>query len=219
MLVAFGILRDNWQRKAAIAGTVSDALSGDPVYKARIIVGGKTTIRHLDKNFQMTNLKPGVHQIIVKAPGYEPLMKEFSLKRGPNFINIRLHGKEIPELDHVIVFADSVKTSGIKLEIRFVNTRGIGIKHFPSLAMTMDAELFVRIGSKEKYRRGRLIYAGPVDLFWDSRASLGKNKGIIPKSKLKVNPETDGMIGVLDLVLQLEQGDFEVTLADILLDF
>ena len=202
-----------------IVGTVTDALSGEPVYKATILVGGRTTLRYMDRNFQITNLTPGAHQLNVSAPGYESEIREINLKKGKNFVEISVKGKEIPNLHHIIVFADSVNTRGIQIEIRFVNKQGIGIKHFPRVAMSMDAELFVRLGTKDNYRRGRLVYAGPVDLFWDPKASFGKNKGIIPKDRLKVGPELKGMFGILDLVLHMEQGDFKETIRDILLDF
>ena len=130
-----------------------------------------------------------------------------------------MRGGKIPGSDHIIVFADSVSTRGIQLEIRFVNKQGIGIKYFPRVAMSMYAELFVRLGTEDNYRRARPVYAGPVDLFWDPKASFGKNKGIIPKDRLKVGPELKGMFGILDLVLHMEQGDFKETIRDILLDF
>ena len=210
----FGISHD---RNRQIVGTVTDALSGDPVYGVRIIVGGRSTVRYLDKNFKITNLKPGIHELSASSPGYETKTKDVNLKRSTTFTDIRLKGKEIPGLDHIIVFADSIKAKGIQLEIRFVNEQGIGIKHFPRLPITMDAKFSVRLGNKEKHQRGRLIYSGPVELFWDSGASLGKNKGIIAKNKLQVNPETDGNFGILDVVLHTGQGDFEDTIADILL--
>jgi hypothetical protein len=210
----FGISHD---RKRQIVGTVTDALSGEAVYKARIIVGGRSTVRHLDKNFKITNLKPGIHELRASSPGYETQTKKVNLKSDTNFTEIRLKGKEIPGLDHIIVFADSIVARGIQLELRFVNEQGIGIRHFPRLALTMDAKLSVRLGTKENPQRGRLIYSGPVELFWDSGASLGKNKGIIAKNKFQVNPETDGNFGILDVVLHTGQGDFEDTIADILL--
>ena len=176
-------------------------------------------MRYMDRDFQITNLTPGAHQLNVWAPGYESEIREINLKKGENFVEIAMRGKKIPDLDHIIVFADSVRTSGIQLEIRFVNKKGMGIKHFPRLAMSMDAELFVRLGTKDNHSRGRPVYAGPVDLFWDPKASFGKNKGIIPKDRLKVGPELKGMFGILDLVLHMEKGDFKETIRDILLDF
>jgi hypothetical protein len=81
----------------------------------------------------------------------------------------------------------------------------------------MEARLYEQLGTKENYRRGRLIYSGPVQLFWDSAASLGKNKGMIAQDKLQVTTEMGGKFGILDTVLHTSQGDFEDTTAGILL--
>lgn len=214
VLILFGV---GLNYEGQLVGTVTDALSGDPINGVRIIVGERSIVRYLDKNFKISHLKPGIHQLKASAPGYETKTAEVNLKRGNNLIDIRLMGKEIPDLGDIIVFADAIKSSGIQLEIRFVNQHGVGIKHFPRLPLTMEARLYEQLGTKENFRRGRLIYSGPVQLFWDSEASLGKNKGMIAQDKLKVTPEIDGNFGILDTVLHTSQGDFEDTAAGILL--
>lgn len=201
--------------KVQIVGTVTDAISDDPIYGVTISVGGRSTIRYLDKNFKITHLKRGSHILKASAPGYETKTEEVHLRRGKNSMAIRLTGKEIPGLDHIIVFADSIELSGIRLEIRFVNQQGVGIMHFPRLPLTMEARLYEQLGSTEKYERGKLIYSGPVKLFWDSKASLGKNKGMIAKEKLQVNRRTEGMLGIIDAILHTGQGDFKDTIAGI----
>ncbi|UCD79142.1 MAG: carboxypeptidase regulatory-like domain-containing protein, partial [Desulfobacterales bacterium] len=172
VLILFGVGPNH---EGQIVGTVTDALSGDPINGVRIIIGGRSTVRYLDKNFKISHLKPGIHHLKASAPGFETKTQEVNLRRGTNLIAIRLMGNEIPDLGGIIVFADAIKSSGIQLEIRFVNQQGIGIKHFPRLPLTMEARLYGQLGTKENYRRGRLIYSGPVKLFWDSEASLGKN--------------------------------------------
>lgn len=219
VVVVLGILGVGQSRKGILIGTVTDALSGDPVYKARIIVAGRSTIRYMDKNFQITNLSPGNYELKVSAPGYESGTREVTVRRGTTLIDIHMRGTEIPGLGHIIVFADSIKAKGIQIEIRFVNKQGIGIKHFPRLPMTMDAKLHIMLGTREKYTRGRLIYSGPIKLSWDSEASMGKNVGIISKNKLQINPETYGRFGILDVVLHTDQGDFKDTITDILLEW
>lgn len=218
-LLVFGILEFGLSRKGAVIGTVADALSGAPVYKARIAVGGRSTIRYVDKNFRITGLDPGVYTLKVSAPGYEPMKKEIIVKRGATRVDMLMRGSEIPGLDDILVFTDSIESRGIQLEIRFVNRRGVGIKHFPKLPMTMDARLYARLGTGEEYSRGRLIYSGPAELYWDPEASLGKNKGIIYKDRLAVDPGTDGRYGVLDVVLHTPQGDYRDTRADVLLEW
>ena len=218
VLVVLGIFGVGQGRKGVMVGTVTDALSGDPVHQAKIRVGGRSTIRYMDKNFEITNLKPGKYTLRISAPSYASVAMDVTVGRGVSRVDVTMKGTEIPGLDHIIVLADSIEGQGIQLQIRFVNKEGIGIDHFPRLPMTMDAKLYSRIGTEEKYTRGRLIYSGSVDLYWDSKAYLGKNKGIIPKEKLKVDPKTDGKYGVLDMVLRCPQGDFKASQADILLE-
>ena len=219
VLIALGLMGGSPDHQGQIFGTVTDALSGDPIYGVRIIVGGRSTVRYLDQHFKITRLSPGIHELNSSAPGYEKKIMKVDLKRGTNRVDIQLTGREIPDLDHIIVFADSIKAGGIQLEIRFINQQGLGIKHFPRLPLTMDADLFSRLGSRENYERGRLIYSGPVKLSWDSKASLGKYKGMIVKDQLRVNPAIDGRFGILDAVLHTGQGDFADTIADVLLEW
>lgn len=216
VLGAFGI---GPNQGGTIIGTVTDALGGGPVYKAKIVVGGRSTIRYMDENFRITHLKPGSYTLKVSAPGYESVAKEVMVKPGTTGVDIPMRGKVIPGLGHIIVFADSIKGRGIELEIRFVSKEGTGIKHYPRLPMTMDARLHARLGTQKNYTRGRLIYSGPVDLYWDPEASLARNRGIISREKLTVDPRTDGRHGVLDVILHTPQGDYRDTRADVLLEW
>ena len=215
-LGAFGV---GLNQEGTIVGTVTDALGGGPVYEAKIVVGGRSTIRYMDKNFRITHLKPGHYRLKVSAPGYDSVAKEVIVKRGTTRVDIPMRGNVIPELDRIIVFADSIKGHGIELEIRFVSKEGIGIKHYPRLPMSMDARLSARLGTQKNYTRGRLLYSGPVDLYWDAEASVAKNRGIISREKLTVDPRTDGRYGVLDVVLRTLQGDYRDTRADVLLEW
>jgi len=219
ILVALGILGVGENRKGIILGTVTDALSDDPVYKAKISVGGRSTIRYKDKKFRITNLEPGTYTLNVSAPDYESVTREVTVERGGNRVDIVMRGTEISGLDHIIVFSESVKGQGIKLEIRFVNREGKGIDHFPRLPLTMGAKLYEQHGTKENPRRGRLIYSGPVELYWDPESYLGKNKGILPTEKFGSDSKIEGRYGILDVVLRTSQGDFENTVSNVLLQW
>ncbi|MBW2057225.1 MAG: carboxypeptidase regulatory-like domain-containing protein [Deltaproteobacteria bacterium] len=218
-LAALGVFRHGSGREGCIAGTVTDALGGGPVYKARIVVDGRSTIRYRDKNFRITRLKPGSYELKVTAPGYALAQIGVVVGRGTTRVEVPMRGERIPGLDHILVFADSVKNRGIELEIRFVSKDGTGIRHYPRLPVTMDARLCVRLGDERSYARGRLIYSGPVDLYWDQKAVLARNRGIIPKEKLNLDPAVEGTYGVLDVVLHTPQGDFRDTRADVLLEW
>jgi hypothetical protein len=218
ILVALGILGVGENRKGIMLGTVTDALSDDPVYKAKISVGGRSTIRYKDKKFRITNLEPGTYTLHVSAPDYESVTREVTVERGGNRVDIIMRGTEIYGLDHIIVFSESVE-QGIKLEIRFVNREGKGIEHFPRLPLSMVAKLYEQHGTKENPRRGRLIYSGPVALYWDPESYLGKNRGILPTEKFGSVSKLEGGYGILDVVLHTTQGDFENTVSNVLLEW
>jgi hypothetical protein len=218
ILAALGILGVGENRKGIILGTVTDALSDDPVYKAKISIGGRSTIRYKDKKFRITNLEPGTYTLNVSAPDYESVAREVTVERGGNRVDIVMKGTEISGLDHIIVFSESVE-QGIKLEIRFVNGEGKGIEHFPRLPLSMGAKLYEQHGTKENPRRGRLIYSGPVELYWDPESYLGKNRGILPAEKFGSDSKLEGRYGILDVVLRTAQGDFENTVSNVLLEW
>ena len=219
ILMALGIFVVGENRKATIFGTVTDALSDDPVYKAKISVGGRSTIRYKDKKFRISNLDPGTYTLNVNAPAYESVERKITVGRGGNRVDIVMRGTEISGLDHIIVFAESVKGRGIQLEIRFVNREGKGIEHFPRLPLTMDAMLYEQHGTEKNPLPGKLIYSGPVELYWDPESSLGKNKGILLKELLGSDSKTDGRQGILNVVLHTSQGDFENRVSDVLLEW
>jgi hypothetical protein len=198
-----------------ILGTVTDAMSGDPVHQAKIVVGGRSTIRYVDEDFQITNLEPGKYKLRVYAPGYESIIREVTVRRGKTRVDVTMTGVDIPGLDQIIVFAESVGERGVQLEIRLVNKAGTVIADFPRIPMTLDAELYIQHGTEESPARGDLAYAGAVDLWWDSDAFLGKIKGIIPRERIDVPAERTH--GVLDVVLHTPQGDFMDTRANVML--
>jgi hypothetical protein len=81
--------------------------------------------------------------------------------------------------------------------------------------MTMDARLYVQLGTGDHPIRGELLYSGPVDLYWDSESSLSKNKGIIPGEKLKLDRKSSETYAVLDVVLHTPWGDLDNTVANV----
>ena len=199
-----------------IIGTVTDALRGDAVYKAKIIVGERSTIRYVDKNFQITNLDPATYKLRVSAPGYESVTKNIIVGKGPTPVNISLRGTQIPDLEQIIAFSEPVKGKGIQLEIRLVNKNGLVISHFPKTPMSLNVRLYTRRETDGSYSRGKLIYSGPVNLYYDSEAPLGKIKGMIPKEQ--ISRGTSERYGILDAILNTPQGNFKYTRTDVLLE-
>ena len=80
--------------------------------------------------------------------------------------------------------------------------------------MSLEGKLYLRLGDEENYTRGKELFGGPIELFWDSKAFLAKNKGIIPWGKIGEHLEIE-KYGILDVVLHNPQGDFEDTVDDV----
>ena len=100
----------------------------------------------------------------------------------------------------------------------FIN-QDTGAKTVQGLSKDMDAKLYEQHGTKENPLQGKLIYSGPVELYWDHKSFLGKNKGILPKEKLGLDSKTGGRYGILNVVLHASQGDFENSVSDVLLEW
>ncbi|MCD6317965.1 carboxypeptidase regulatory-like domain-containing protein [Candidatus Aerophobetes bacterium] len=196
-----------------IQGKAPDELSGDPVRGLRIVVDGRSTIMYRSTTYKLTKIPPGKYTLKAVAPNYYDFSKEVKIHRGKNLLNFAMRGKEIPDLSGIIVFTDS-KEEGIQIEVRFTDSKGVGITDFPCLPIKIEGTLWKRIGEEENYVKGEKIFEGPIKHFWDSNAYLAKNKGIIPWDKIKVKPKKDEY-GILDVRVHLKQGDFKDTVDDV----
>lgn len=210
IVVLLAVLIPRWVggKYGEVKGEAVDALSGDPVWKIRIVVGGKSVLkyRYPTKTYYLTGIEPGSYTLKAVAPNYHDFTEDIQVKRGKNTLDISMKGKEIPDLQRIIVFSDSLE-NGIELEIRLVNSKGEGITEFPALAFNLEGTLWARIGTEEDYVQGRKILEGPIELFWDSDAFLARNKAIIPWEKIKIDRETE-KFGILELTLHTPQGAF-----------
>ena len=198
---------------ATLKGKIVDALSEDPVWKVNIVLDGKSTTRYMSKTYRFTGIKPGSYTFKATAPNYYSFSKEIKVKRGENILDVSLKGEKIPDLQGIIVFTES-QEKGIQLEIRFTDSKGEGITKFPCLSLDLEGKLYLRLGTEEDYSRGKELFSGPIELFWDSQAFLAKNKGIISWEKIGEHLEIE-KYGVLDVVLHTPQGDFEDTVDDV----
>lgn len=189
-----------------VGGKVVDELSSDAVRQVRIVLDGKSTIHYMDKIYRLSEIKPGSYTLKATAPNYYDFTRDIQVKKGKNLVDIFIKGKEIPDLQGIIVFTEP-KDKGIELEIRFTNSKREGIVHYPCLPMSLEGKLFMRIGTEEKYIKGKKIFEGPINLFWDSNAYLAKNKGIIPWEKINIDKKGESY-GIMEVILHTPQGDF-----------
>ncbi len=196
-----------------IQGKASNELSGDPVKELKIVADGRSTIMYRSTDYKLTNIVPGNYILKATAPNYYDFSKKVKIHKGKNVLNFAMRGKEIPDLLGIIVFTDS-KEEGIQIEIRFIDSKGVGITDFPCLPIRIEGTLWKRMGEEENYVKGERIFEGPIEHSWDSNAYLAKNKGIISWDKIKVKPKKDEY-GILEVKVHLEQGDFKDTVDDV----
>lgn len=197
-----------------VKGKIADELSGDPVRGVRIVVDGRSTVLYRSTAYQLTRIPPGEHTLEASPPsGWVKVTKNIKVKPGENVLNIPLKGDKIPGLTEIICFTESDE-KGITVEVRYVDPEGIGMTEFPCLPITIEVTLWERVGEEENYTRGKKIFEGSIDHFWDSNAYLAKNKGFIPWDKLPVNTQ-DKKWGIMDVTVKLEQGEFKDTVDDV----
>lgn len=210
LVVSFNLSSEKY---GTVKGNIVDALSGDPVWKVSIVLDGKSTTKYMSRVYRFTGIKPGSYTFKATAPNYYNFSKEIKVKRGENILDVSMKGEKIPDLQGIIVFTES-QEKGIQLEIRFTDSKGEGITKFPRLSLNLEGKLYLRLGSEEDYTRGKELFSGSIELFWDSQAFLAKNKGIIPWEKIGEHLEIE-KYGILDVVLHTPQGDFEDTVDDV----
>ncbi len=210
LVVGFNLRSEKY---GTVKGKIVDALSEDPVWEVNIVLDGKSTTKYMGKTYRFTGIKPGSHTFKATAPNYYVFSKEIKVKKGENILDVSLKGEKIPDLQGIIVFTES-QEKGVQLEIRFTDSKGEGITKFPRLSLNLEGKLYLRLGDEENYTRGKELFSGPIELFWDSQAFLAKNKGIVPWEKIGEHLEIE-KYGILDLVLHTPQGDFEDTVDDV----
>ena len=212
LIVVFNIAFSK-AKYGTVEGTVINRLSKAAVWNARIKVDGKSTIKYTDTRFVLTGIKPGSYSLDVEAPAYKKHSSTIEVKKGINIAHISMESTGVPGLSDIIAFTES-NDKGIQVEIRLLDDEKIAITNYPAIPATLDVALFVRIGSEENYRKGRLIFEGPVDLFWDSEVELAKNKAIIPWDSIQVDEKTE-KYGVLDIVFKTDQGTFNYVVKEV----
>ncbi len=195
------------ERSGEVTGSLGDALSGDAVWQARIVIGGKSIMKYRTNLYALTRIPPGSHTLTVTAPSYYDFTKTIQVKRGKNVVDVALRGKEVIDMQGIIIFTES-KDEGIEIEIRMTNSKGEGVVDYPMLPVTIDGALFMREGDEDEYSKGEKLFEGPIEHVWDSQEWLAKNKGFIPWDKIDTEPAKN-KYGILDMVFHSPQGDFE----------
>lgn len=197
-----------------VKGKIADELSEDPIRGVKVIVDGKSTILYQSTHYQLTNIPAGEYTLKALPPqGWAEFTRKVKVQPGENRLDVLLKGDKIPDLKRIVCFAES-KKEGITLEVRYVNSEGIGITEFPQLPIKIDVTLWEKIGEEGNYERGKKLFEGEIEHFWDSEAHLAKNKGFLPWTKIPVNLE-DKKHAVMEIRVHLKQGDFKYIADDV----
>ena len=210
--VTFSVLAG--QKFGRIEGKIGDALSGDAVWRARMRVDGKSTIKFTSTSYSLTEIPPGSYTLEASAPNYHDFTESIQVKKGKNVVNIAMKGREIPDLKGILVFTEP-KGKGLEIEIRLTDSKRVAIINPPALPFTLKGALFVREGAEEgDYEKGKKIFEGTIDLSWDPKDRLAKNRGFIPWERIEADPEKE-KYAILELVLHTPQGDFEYVVDEV----
>ena len=197
-----------------VKGKIADELSQDPVRGIKIVVNGRSTILYQTTDYQLTKIVPGEYTIETFPPlGWIKFTKTIKVKSGNNQVDISLKGDKIPDLTGIICFTES-EEEGIIVEVRFVDSEGMGMTEFPQLPIKIDATLWEKIGEEDTWEKGKKLFEGTIEYYWDSQAYLAKNKGILTWDKLSIKFK-DEKSGVMEIQVHLEQGNFKDTVDDV----
>lgn len=195
------------EKQGRIEGKITDTLSGDAVWRATISIGGKSTIKFTSTSYRLTGIPPGSNTLRARAPNYHDFTKSVKVEKGNNSMDIAMRGREIPDLQGILVFTEPTE-KGLQVEIRLTDSRRIAIMNPPALPFGLEGTLFARRGIDGEYEKGRKIFEGTIDLFWDPKDRLARNKGIIPWDRIEADPQLEKH-GILEVVLHTPQGDFD----------
>ena len=203
--IAVFLLYDT-QQDGTIEGKITDALSGDSVWSAQIIIDGRSTFRFFSSTYKLTGIAPGQHILKAFAPNYRPIDKPIAIKKGKNVLDLSLEGLSIPDLHNILIFAVPTER-GIQVEIRLLDSEDVAISHYPALPCHLEGSLYLREGTGPPFLRGSKLFEGPIDWFWDPKETLAKNMGIIPWDKVKVD-KRQNLFGLLEVTFHTSQGTF-----------
>lgn len=84
-------------RVAVLAGTITDALTGNPVAGARVVSGSKDAITNSDGQCVLQNLQPGTRPITVNAGGYATFSTVAVASGGLQQLDIKLVPESAPQ--------------------------------------------------------------------------------------------------------------------------
>jgi hypothetical protein len=126
-------------------------------------------------------------------------------------VPVSLKGRQVPGWQGILVWV-SRRGGELAVDIELLDTQGVAIEHFPGLAWNAQARIWENVGSSSKPVRGRLLYEGTPAVTPNPESRLEKLRASIPVERI-ARAKTE--LGVLEFVLQGEQGQFSWTRGDV----
>jgi hypothetical protein len=194
-----------------VEGEVRDAVGGGSVYDARVSYSGRSTRLFTQKNFILRYDARTQGLLRVSAPGYEMVELQPQLRHRRAWVQVSLKGREVPGWRGILVWV-SRRGEELAVDIELLDAQGVAIGHFPGLAWNARARIWENVGSSFKPVRGRLLYEGTPVVSPNPENRLEKLRASIPVERI-ARASTE--LGVLEFVLQGEQGQFSWTRGDV----
>ena len=169
------IINFAYGQDATITGTITDAAKGTPLIGANIIIDDTTgTATDLDGKFTIT-VSPGVHKVLCKFLGCDPITQTIEIKAGEAFIlNIALQeeatqlgtvvvsaGKFEQKIEEVTVSMNVIKPSLV--ENKATSNMETAVNQTPGVQI-VDSEPQIRSGSGYSFGAGSRVMIMVDDL-------------------------------------------------------
>ncbi len=202
----FGGFLPGEKRYGIVEGRIVDALSGGAVWQARIVVDGKSTFKYTSKTYRLSGIKPGSFMLRATAANYQPIERAITVKRGRNTVDIAMHGTGIPHLAGIMVFTQPLER-GLQVEIRLVDQARLAIVNHPAIPCELEVALYQREGEHGRQLKGKKLFEGSLELFWDENDRLARNKAMIAWDRI-MQRSAEKPYGIMTATLRTPQGSF-----------
>ena len=172
-------------RETTLEFRIRDRVSGGAVWNATVTLQDRflrTYYAGGEDPLAFARPVPGPATLQVAAPGYQPVSRPVTLRRGRNRIDepIDLIGLRIPDLSHFIVSED-FSESNPQAVIWPISTQGPAVVNHPALDLWVGARISIQQSSGRTAVRGDTLFAGEIEWTWDhSPGALSRYRARIP---------------------------------------
>ena len=141
-------------RWGVVEGTLVDEMSQGPVWRAAIVVDGRSTYTFSSTEFRLSKISPGDYTLKVSAPNYLDFTKPVTVRSGQNILHLTMKGSGIPGLKGILAFGVALE-KGLRIEIRLTDSDGVAITNHPAIECRLEAALYLREGVEPHLPKAR----------------------------------------------------------------